>query len=144
MKRQQCCRIVRKLSDEKNSTISYTDGDITALYTSRIHIHLHVSTNTFSYSFHKHMHMNISVHTPLLPLALIYTHTHADLTLYETLPFCNCTSSDKKIVTEGGEARNLSSIQSKWGVKMGVFSSGSSYQSRGRWERESDERHKGS
>lgn len=67
------------------------------------------------------MHVNISVHTPLLPLALICMHTHADLTLYETLPFCNCTSSDKKIVTKGEEARNLSSIQSKWGVNGSFF-----------------------
>lgn len=54
MKRQQCCRIVRKLSEEKNSgekksthtpTISYIDGDINALYTNHIHIHLNVSTD---------------------------------------------------------------------------------------------------
>lgn len=53
----------------------------------------------------------------------MHAHTCRLDSLYETLPFCNCTSSDKKIVTEGEgeEARNLSSIQSKWGVNGSFF-----------------------
>lgn len=51
----------------------------------------------------------------------MHAHTCRLDSLYETLPFCNCTSSDKKSVTEGEGARNLSSIQSKWGVNGSFF-----------------------